>query len=80
MVLGVPDPRVAGPLGDLGELDAAREALGDRLVRADGGEVEDRERDGGGHRRRRYGSGTVGLPAWFQTRWRGNQTGTSIQT
>ena len=45
MVLGVPDPPVAAALGRPRQLDAAGEALGDRLLAADGGEVEDRERD-----------------------------------
>ena len=47
VVLGVPDALVAEALGRPGELDRAGEAVGDRLVRPDRGEVEDREGDVG---------------------------------
>ena len=47
VVLGVPDAPVAEPLRRLRERDRALEAVGDRLVRPDRGEVEDREGDVG---------------------------------
>jgi hypothetical protein len=46
VVLGVPDPLVAAALRRPGQLDAAGEAFGDRLLAPDGGEVENRKGDG----------------------------------
>jgi len=46
VVLGVPDALVAAALRRPRQLDAPREALGDRLLPPHRGEVEDREGDG----------------------------------
>ena len=43
VVLGVPDPPVAGLLRALGKRDAPGQAVGDRLALTDGREIEDRE-------------------------------------
>ena len=46
VVLGVPDPPIARPLGDLGERDTRGEALLCRPVGSDRSEIEDREWNG----------------------------------
>ena len=48
VVLGVPDPPIAGALGFPGESDAALEAGARRLTLADDGQIEDGQRDGHG--------------------------------
>ncbi len=47
MVLGVPDPAISSGFGRLGQPDAGREAVPDRLAGTDGRQVQDR--DGHGH-------------------------------
>ncbi len=48
VVLGDPEPVVAQALGAAGEFGGGGERLGGGVAGADGGEVEDRERGGGG--------------------------------